>query len=317
MLEVFFALKASADEQGIIVTPTDFWKIAKARNGYAFLASDDNEIERAIQGLFDGASTSTNTTGTSSPAERKVRRKQLENTPEQIEEWRQNALRFVEEAGGDVSVMDVMEASPIRPADGKGFITACESLFKPDEGVAVVTKINAEGIPWGGDEVRTPAEWRKHLASGKVIRCKAGGWWRCNPITPSGGTGKYGTAKDCDIVAHRYCLLENDKLPIGLQLSLLARLALPIVSIVDSANKSYHAFCRLDCPDKPTFHERATLLLQDLHNRFGFDLVNTNPSRMSRLPDGWRDIKRREGSDGRQAVLYLCDLKTEAKGILQ
>lgn len=314
MLEVFYSLKATADERGIILTPDDFWKIAKARNGYAYLANDDGEIERAIQGLFGGGSSSTRTNGSSEP---RVRRKQLEDSPEQRAEWNENALRFIEERGGAVSVMDIMEASPIRPAEGKGFVTACEALFKPDEGVAVVTKVNTEGTPWGGDEVRTPADWRKYLASGKTIRCKAGGWWRVNPVNPAGGSGKFGTIKDEDIVSHRYCLLENDKLPIDVQVSLLARLPLPLVSVVDSANKSLHAFCRLDCPDKPTFHEKATLLLQDLHNRFGFDLVNTNPSRMSRLPDGWRDIKRREGSDGRQAVLYLCDYNTEAKGILE
>lgn len=311
---MFYSLKATADERGIILTPDDFWKIAKARNGYAYLANDDGEIERAIQGLFGGGSSSTRTNGSSEP---RVRRKQLEDSPKQRAEWNENALRFIEERGGAVSVMDIMEASPIRPAEGKGFVTACEALFKPDEGVAVVTKVNTEGIPWGGDEVRTPADWRKYLASGKTIRCKAGGWWRVNPVNPAGGSGKFGTIKDEDIVSHRYCLLENDKLPIDVQVSLLARLPLPLVSVVDSANKSLHAFCRLDCPDKPTFHEKATLLLQDLHNRFGFDLVNTNPSRMSRLPDGWRDIKRREGSDGRQAVLYLCDYNTEAKGILE
>lgn len=316
MLEVFYSLKARADELGLVVTPDDFWKIAKARNGYAYLANDDGEIDRAIQGLFGGAVTSTRTTGSGTSSEPRVRRRQLEDSKEQREEWLQNALRFIEENEGAVGVMDVMEASPIRTAEGKGFITACEALFKPDEGVAVVTKVNDVGVPWGCDEVRTPADWRKYFNSGKSIRCKAGGWWRVNPVNPKGGSGEQGTIKDVDVISHRYCLLENDKLPIDVQLSLLARLPLPLVSLVDSAGKSLHAFCRLDCPDKPTFKEKATLLLQDLHNRFGFDLINTNPSRMSRLPDGWRDIKRREGSDGRQAVLYLCDYNTEAKGIL-
>lgn len=316
MLEVFYSLKARADELGLVVTPDDFWKIAKARNGYAHLASDDGEIDRAIQGLFGGAVISSHTTGSGTSSEPRVKKKQLEDSDEQRAEWLQNALRFIEDTGGAVGVMDVMEASPIRTAEGKGFITACEALFKPDEGVAVVTKVNDVGVPWGCDEVRTPAEWRKYFNSGKTIRCKAGGWWRVNPMNPKGGSGKHGTIKDEDVISHRYCLLENDKLPIDVQLSLLARLPLPLVSLVDSAGKSLHAFCRLDCPDKPAFKEKATLLLQDLHNRFGFDLVNTNPSRMSRLPDGWRDIKRREGSDGRQAVLYLCDYNTEAKGIL-
>jgi len=316
MLETFYSLKARADELGLVVTPDDFWKIAKARNGYAHLANDDGEVERAIQGLFGGAVLSSHTTGSKGKAEPRVAKKTLEDTAGQREEWLRNAQDFIKENGGEITEMDVMEASPIRTAEANGFLSACDALFKPDEGVAVVTKVNGKGVPWGCDAVRTPAGWREYYKIGGRIRCRAGGWWRVNPVNPQGGTGKEGTIKDVDVISHRYCLLENDKLPIKVQLSLLAHLPLPLVSLVDSAGKSLHAFCRLDCPDKPTFREKATLLLQDLHNRFGFDLVNTNPSRMSRLPDGRREIKKRPDSDGRQRIYYLCDLNTEAKGIL-
>jgi len=37
---------------------------------------------------------------------------------------------------------------------------------------------------------------------------------------------------------------------------------------------------------------------------------------MSRLPDGWRDINRREGSDGNQRILFLAEMHREAKAIL-
>ena len=53
MLEVFTSLKLCADEQGIILTPEDFWRIARAKGGYAHLAGDDGEIQRAIDGLFN------------------------------------------------------------------------------------------------------------------------------------------------------------------------------------------------------------------------------------------------------------------------
>lgn len=212
--------------------------------------------------------------------------------------------------------IDLLEASPIKPPQGKGLVTACETLFHPEEGVAVVTKHNSEGVPFGCDEVKTPSAWRAYLASGKRIQCKAGGWWRVNPVNPAGGSGKFGTLKDADILSFRYMLLENDKIPLSLQAGVLAYLPLPIVSIVDSAGKSLHALVRLDAPDKPTFKEKAEALTYDLHEKFGFDPANTNPSRMSRLPDGWRDIKKREGSDGNQRILFLAEMHREAKGIL-
>jgi hypothetical protein len=315
MLSVFTSLKLSADEKGLVLTPDDFWKIARANGGYAHLAGDDSEIQRAIDGLFSSSISSSPRpySLSSAPA---IKRKTLEISPEQIERWKANASEFIASKGGGVEQIDLLEASPIKTSQGKGFVTACETLFHPDEGVAVVTKLNADGVPFGCDEVKTPSDWRAYLNSGKQIRCKAGGWWRVNPVTPSGGTGKSGTIKDADIVSFRYMLIENDNLPLKMQAGLLAYLPLPIVSIVDSAGKSLHALVRLDAPNKDTFKEKAEALTYDLHERFGFDVANKNPSRMSRLPDGWRDIKRREGSDGNQRILFLAEMNREAKAIL-
>lgn len=316
MLEVFTSLKLCADEQGIILTPEDFWRIARAKGGYAHLAGDDGEIQRAIDGLFNKTLSPSGGSSFSLTPTYKKKRETLPKTPEQIEKWKDNALKFIEANGGKVEEADLLEASPIKPTDGKGFLTACEALFKPEEGVAVVTKVNLEGKPIGEDEVKTTSGWRKHLNSGKMIRCKAGGWWRVNPVMPFGGSGKDGTICDTDILAFRYMLLESDDLPLDLQLGVLAHIKLPIVSIVDSAGKSLHALVRIDAPDKPSFKEKAEELTYDLHEKFGFDPINTNPSRMSRLPDGWRDINRRESSDGKQRILFLADMHREAKGIL-
>ena len=52
---MFYSIKASADEKGLVLTPEDFWDIARAKGGYAHLAGDDGEIQRAIDGLFAGA----------------------------------------------------------------------------------------------------------------------------------------------------------------------------------------------------------------------------------------------------------------------
>jgi hypothetical protein len=309
MLSVFTSIKLSADEKGLALTPNDFWKIARANGGYAHLAGDDSEIQRAIDGLFSGSISSSPRpySLSSAPA---IKRKTLEISPEQIERWKANASEFIASKGGGVEQIDLLEASPIKTSQGKGFVTACETLFHPDEGVAVVTDL------WEKNIVRTPPEWRKFYASGRSIHTKQGGWWRINPILTTGGTGKNEACCDRDVTAYRYFLLENDKLPIETQLGILAYLFLPIVSIVDSAGKSLHALVRLDAPNKDTFKEKAEALTYDLHERFGFDVANKNPSRMSRLPDGWRDIKRREGSDGNQRILFLAEMNREAKAIL-
>ena len=312
MLSVFTSIKLSADERGLVLTPDDFWKIARARGGYAHLAGDDSEIQRAIDGLFSGSiSSSPRPAYTLSASPKKSRRKTLEKTPEQIKKWTDNAESFIALHRGSVEAIDILEASPIKPPPEKGFITACETLFKPEEGVAVVTGLSERNI------VKSPAEWRKFYASGHRVRSKLGGWWRINPIRLEGGTGENGSCCDVDVTAYRYALLENDQLPIALQLGILAYLPLPIVSIVDSAGKSLHALVRLEgeITDKPTFKDKAETILDELHERFGYDRCNTNPSRMSRLPDGWRDIKRREDSDGNQKILFLAENR-EAKAIL-
>jgi len=282
MLSVFTSIKLSADEKGLVLTADDFWKIARANGGYAHLAGDDSEIQRAIDGLFSGSISSSPRPAYSLSSAPTTKRKTLEASAEQMERWKANASEFIASKGGRVEQIDLLEASPIKPAQGKGFVTACETIFHPDEGVAVVTGL------WEKNIVRTPPEWRKFYASGRSIHTKQGGWWRINPILTTGGT----------------------------QAGLLAYLPLPIVSIVDSAGKSLHALVRLDAPDKPSYKEKAEELTYDLHERFGYDVANKNPSRMSRLPDGWRDINRREGSDGNQKILFLAEMHREAKAIL-
>jgi len=312
MLSVFTSIKLSADEKGLVLTADDFWKIARANGGYAHLAGDDSEIQRAIDGLFSGSISSSPRPAYSLSSAPTTKRKTLEASAEQMERWKANASEFIASKGGRVEQIDLLEASPIKPAQGKGFVTACETLFHPDEGVAVVTGL------WEKNIVRTPPEWRKFYASGRSIHTKQGGWWRINPILTTGGTGKNEACCDRDVTAYRYFLLENDKLPIETQLGILAYLPLPIVSIVDSAGKSLHALVRLEgtISDKETFQKQVEPLLHDLHEAYGYDVSNKNPSRMSRLPDGWRDINRREGSDGNQRILFLAEMHREAKAIL-
>ena len=65
-------------------------------------------------------------------------------------------------------------------------------------------------------------------------RVKLAAWIRPNPVNQL-GSGEDGAVCDCDVTSYRFCLLESDDLPLELQLSLWARLPLPISAIIDSA----------------------------------------------------------------------------------
>jgi RecA-family ATPase len=99
-----------------------------------------------------------------------------------------------------------------------------------------------------------------------------------------------------------------------LQLSLLARLPLPINAILTSGGKSVHAWVRVNCKTVETYRTKVNELLALLKS-FGIDQSNKNPSRLSRLPGAARKIGA--GEDGRQRLLYLAPDRTDSKPILK
>src|SRR5258707_12576432 len=90
--------------------------------------------------------------------------------------------------------------------------------------------------------------------------------------------------------------------PVGLQLSLYSRLALPIAALLTSGGKSVHAIVKIDSDDAQDFRATADFVLGRLM-RFGVDPQNRNPSRYGRLPGVQRSIDAL--ADGRQRLLYL------------
>ncbi len=133
------------------------------------------------------------------------------------------------------------------------------------------------------------ARWRKHMP-----RSEAGGWLRMNPLDGQG-------VADSNVTAFRFALVECDSVPLDLQMSLLAKLPLPIAAILTSGGRSLHGWARVNADNAADYGKRwhgcwrcsASLALT----------AKTNPSRMSRLPG----VVRRIGAegDGRQRLLYL------------
>lgn len=284
------------------------------------------EIENAVDSLYTKAQLSSGRSFRSTYggglAERQADAKppRIPATAEAKEQWLKNAEDFASGTGGVVNPEDVWEASPIRLEGKNEFLTTITTLFRENECVGVMTgfDVHEEGgkpkaIPRGGDEILAPEGWRRRLAEGRAIRCKAGGWMRVNPVSFKGGSGKNGAVTDVDITDCRHLLIENDILPLPLQLTLLCRLPLNLVAIIDSGGKSFHGIARINAKDQGEYKAKACRILHDLRQRFGFDQSNENPSKLTRLPAGLREIGRRENGNGEQSVLFLSAGHREAE----
>lgn len=124
---------------------------------------------------------------------------------------------------------------------------------------------------------------------------------RINPVRES-GSGKGGTYTDADVVSYRHALIEGDDLEGDEQASLLAALALPLISITTSGRRSLHAIVKVDCANAKDYCNTVRSLLYRLRV-FGIDRVNANPSRFTRLAGA---LRQHDGiGDRHQRLLYL------------
>lgn len=200
---------------------------------------------------------------------------------------------------------DVWEASPIRPPDDwtKDGLCLVETLYHPGELLNFVTAFTTttakdgtlKANPIGkGETVERDAlldRWRKQ----GMPLSGAGGWFRLNPVDGAG-------VSDINVKAFRFALVECDKPPLDLQLSLFATLALPVAAIIASGGRSLHSWVKVDA-QTVTEYEAIVGRLLALLSRFGVDEQNRNPSRMSRLPGVVRTVGT--SGNGRQHLLYL------------
>jgi hypothetical protein len=162
--------------------------------------------------------------------------------------------------------------------------------------------------PTGAGRTLLRDAWMRWFRDHGVPQSEAGAWIRPNPVKQR-GSGKGGAITDSDVTSHRFCLLESDALPVDLQLSLWARLPLPIAAIIESGGRSVHAWVLLNCSNAQEYRTKVERIYS-LLARFGICSSNKNPSRLSRLPGAQREIGKH--GDGAQRLLYLNDEPTEA-----
>jgi len=97
-------------------------------------------------------------------------------------------------------------------------------------------------------------------------------------------------------------LVEFDKIPLELQLSLLASLVWPVSMIISSGGRSYHALVLANCRTRSDYDNRSEWIYSHLA-KFKVDTSNRNPSRYSRLPGCRRQVGATD--QGIQRIFYL------------
>jgi RecA-family ATPase len=190
-----------------------------------------------------------------------------------------------------------------KPVDD-GFIRLLDTCFQDDEYVAIAPAAeNEEGevMPRRGVTL-TVADWKAKVAKkGGIDRCfgtKLGLFVRINPMRQHG-------ARNDDVTAFRHVLVEFDRdesgkvIPKEEQFHAIVASGLPVAALLDSGNKSLHAWIRVDAPDS-TEYARRVEVIWDWFSGINLDRQNRNPSRLSRCPDGWRTV---DGEVRRQTLL--------------
>lgn len=208
-----------------------------------------------------------------------------------------------------ITLDQVVAASKIPiPAEPHLQTQACLStLFSPDDYVAL-----RAGFKKPGETKELPIGPSIHIVASSVAEIfdgnpnpgfeKHGGFFTPNPTLGLKGSGKRGTITDDDIKEYRYAVIEHDDVPKETQLLLLSVLRLPIVSIVDTGNKSLHALVRIGAPSASAYDTLVPEMYEFLE-LLGFDRANKNASRMTRLPGIIRELPN--GDEVLQRLVYL------------
>jgi RecA-family ATPase len=187
-----------------------------------------------------------------------------------------------------------------------GFVRLIDKCFQPQEFVAIspaAENEDGEIVPRRGVTL-TAAEWKAKVAAkggiDRVFGTKLGLFLRINPMRKDG-------AKNEDVTAFRHVLVEFDRdeasklIPKEEQYHAIVASGMPVAALMDSGNKSLHAWIRVDAPDEKEYKRRVEIIWE-WFSGINLDKQNRNASRLSRCPDGWRTV---DGEHRRQSLLAL------------
>jgi hypothetical protein len=196
-----------------------------------------------------------------------------------------------------------------------GLKVLLETCFEKGECVAISdTKLNPNGEPKPGPgDVYSREAWLERLARNPISEvypeARDGLFVRINPLVEKGKADK-------DVTSLRHCLVEFDldaqghQIAKEFQYAKLLESGLPISVVLDSGNKSIHAWIRLDAPDRAEYDRRRQIVWE--YFRRGpppIDPQNKNPSRYSRCPGVDRNLydarNKKIVGTGRQELLRV------------
>jgi len=185
-----------------------------------------------------------------------------------------------------------------------GFLRLLDACFHDGEHVAIAPAAESDDgqiMPRRGVTM-TVAEWKKRVTTkggiDRVFGTKLGLFVRINPMSDGGAT-------NADVTAHRHILVEFDRdtegkpIPKSEQYHAILASGMPVAALIDSGNKSLHAWIRVDAPDATEYGRRVEVIWS-WFSGLNLDRQNRNPSRLSRCPDGWRTV---DGDVRRQSLL--------------
>ncbi len=194
-------------------------------------------------------------------------------------------------------------AEPPEPVAG-GFTKLLEACFRDDEFVAIAPAAEDEvgEIKPRKGVTLTVAEWRVRVEKkGGIDRCfgtKLGLFVRVNPMHKGGSRNE-------DVATFRHVLVEFDRdaagatIPKAEQYRRIIDSGMPVSALIDSGNKSLHAWVRVDAADAAEYERRVGIIWK-WFGSMDLDRQNRNPSRLSRCPEGWRTV---DGEVRAQALL--------------
>lgn len=144
---------------------------------------------------------------------------------------------------GPTSVEDFISRSPINPS-GVSSGMALRTLFQPNERAVIFTQEKSQGqLVWNHS---TPDEKLDSLVSSN----SEGAWFLLNPVSGEmlwvDRLQKRTRRSEENTTSFKHLLIESDLMEIGLWLTILKQLPLPIVSVTLSGNKSAHAIIRIE-----------------------------------------------------------------------
>ena len=179
------------------------------------------------------------------------------------------------------------------PIEG-GILRILADCFHPDEFVSIApAHENEEGeiAPRSGVTLAAAAWIARVEAKGgieKVFGTKLGLFIRINPMIKDG-------TKNADVTKFRHALVEFDcdktgnRIPKEEQYRRIIESGFPVAALIDSGNKSLHAWIRVDAPNEGEYKQRVAIIWKHFES-MNLDTQNRNPSRLSRCPDGRRTV---------------------------